>query len=550
MLVEDHDVGTQPLEPPVLLSLQDLADQRQVVLLHHPNEQDGEIPGDAVRPEAFLAELTPGQDLRARTQRAIGVQHARRQPLVEQSVLARDAEVPKRALRVGESEGEGPGRRARPVVLLGERQGRVARERHAGGERQPHEASGCYPDALAQADHGVEHDAGGAGERAPVEGLGILRRAPPAEEARAVRLPLDGALRAAFQAHDVNGPQRRLLGRARPAAAQQRRSLREVLRLEEQPSEGGVGQVVRCRGEHDLGVARDLDLAGSVAVVRDRQPPHLDVVLGRHGDVEERCDAVVATAERGLLREEGHQVVVRIRPGRVVGRGPHGPAAHVPEVDELASRVARGVVPVAGDDTTAAEAGAAARVRHDRGVAAVRQELRVRPQRVRRAEATQSLRGGGARRACLLHRAGLGDRRRARHALLQQQLRGLHARVGVEAPHHRVAEQDVGERDEGHALVVGHEGPHDGSVGRVAGLARAELGGGPVRVVDRLVVAVGPRAPVVRQAPQVAHRELRLHHRGEGRRVRSHDQLVGEAPFQAQAGHAEGLVLVVAAGDR
>ena len=331
---------------------------------------------------------------------------------------------------------------------------------------------GREPDALAQADHGVEHDAGRAGERAPVEGLGIVRRPPSAEKARAIRLPLDGALRAAFQAQDVHGPQRRLVGRARPTAAQQGGSLREVLRLDEQLPEGGVGQVVRRRGEHDLGVARDLDLAGAVAVVRHRQSPHLDVVLGRDGDVEERRDAVVAAAERRLLGEERHQVALRLRPRRMVGRRPHGAAAHVPQVDELASRVARGVLAVAGDDAAPAEAGAAARVRHDRGVAAVRQELGVRPQRVRRSEATQSLRGRRARRARLLDRAGLGDRGRAWHALLQQQLGGLHARIGVEAPHHRVAEQDVGERDERHALVVGHEGPHDGSAGRAGRLAR------------------------------------------------------------------------------
>ncbi len=294
-----------------------------------------------------------------------------------------------------------------------------------------------------------------------------VERPRPRKRARSVSHS-SGTLRAALQAQDVHGPERRLVGRARPTAAQERRSLREVLRLDEQLSEGGVGQVVRRRGEHDLGVARDLDLAGAVAVVRHRQPPHLDVVLGRDRDVEERRDAVVAAAERRLLGEERHQVVLRLRPRRVVGRGPHRPAAHVPEVDELASRIAGRVLAVAGDDAASAEAGAAAGVRHDRGVAAVRQELGVRPQRVRRAEATQGLRGRRAGRACLLDRAGLGDRGRARHPLLQQQLRGLHARIGVEALHHRVAEQDVGERDERHALVVGHEGSHDGSAGRAA----------------------------------------------------------------------------------
>ena len=279
-------------------------------------------------------------------------------------------------------------------------------------------------------------------------------------------------------------------------------------------------------------------------MVRHRQASHLDVVLGGDRDVEERRDAVAAAAERRLLGQERHQVALRLRPDRMVGRGPQGAAAHVPQVDELASRVARGVLAMSGDDLAPPEAGAAAGVRHDRGVGAVRQELRVRPQRVRRSEATQCLRGHGARRARLLHRAGLGDRGRAGHALLQEELRGLDARVGVQAPHHRVVEQDVGERDEGHALVVGHEGPHDGSAGRVGRLARGELAG--VRVVDRLVEAVGPLEPRVREAPEVAHRERGSTMRGERRRVGSDDQLVGEPPLQAQARHAERLVLVVA----
>ncbi len=298
---------------------------------------------------------------------------------------------------------------------------------------------------------------------------------------------------------DVHRPQRRLFGRAGPTAAQERRPLREVLRLDEELPEGGMGQVVRRRGEDDLRVARDLDLAGTVAVVRDRQPPHLDVVLGGDRDVEERRDAVVAAAEARLLGEERHQVVLGLSSHRVVGRRPHPAAAHVPQIDELASRVARGVLAVARDHAVPPEAGAPAGVRHDRGVAAVRQELGVWPQRVRRSEATQGQDGRRARRARLLDRTGLGDGCLARDPLLQQQLGGLHARVGVEAPHHRVVEQHVGERDEGHALVVGHEGAHDGSAGRAGALAGSQLADRGVRVVDRLVVAVGARASLVRR---------------------------------------------------
>ena len=125
VLVEDHDVGAQPLEPPVLLRLQDLAHQRQVVLLDDPHQEDGEIARDAVRPEAFLAEGVAGQELRARAERSVGIQHPRGQAFEEQGLFARDAEVAEAALRVREGEGEGSRRGARLVVALGESQGRL-----------------------------------------------------------------------------------------------------------------------------------------------------------------------------------------------------------------------------------------------------------------------------------------------------------------------------------------------------------------------------------------------------------------------------------------
>ena len=90
MLVQDHDVRAQALEAPVLLGLQDLAHQRQVVLLHHAHEQDRQVARDAVRPEPGLAERVARAELRAsaRSER-VGVEHARGQALEELRLLAR-----------------------------------------------------------------------------------------------------------------------------------------------------------------------------------------------------------------------------------------------------------------------------------------------------------------------------------------------------------------------------------------------------------------------------------------------------------------------------
>ena len=242
--------------------------------------------------------------------------------------------------------------------------------------------------------------------------------------------------------------------------AEQRGALGQVLRLDEQLAEGRVGQVVGGRGEDDLGVARDLDLARTIAVVGHRQPAHLDVVLGRDRDVELGGDVVVAAVEGRLLREEGDQVVLRLLRRGLEGGRPDRAAAHVAQVEELAARIAGRILAVPRDRAAPTEAGAAAGVGHHRGVVAVGQELRVGEPRVRRAEAADREGRHGAGGPRLLDRSRLGDRGLARDALLQQQLRGLHARVGVEALHHRIAEQGVGERHQGHALVMGHEGPH------------------------------------------------------------------------------------------
>jgi hypothetical protein len=180
--------------------------------------------------------------------------------------------------------------------------------------------------------------------------------------------------------------------------------------------------------------------------------------------------------------------------------------------------------------------------------------VRVRELRVRRAEAPggeRRRRRQGARR---LGRPRLGHRRVARHALLQQQLRRLHARVLVEARDHHVVLQQVRERHQDHALVVGHVRLHHLAASGLGRPRVLDVGVGPqaLGVVDRLVEAVLAREPLALEAVQVRDRRLRVDERRQRRGVGRHHQVVGQAALQAQPGHAEGLVLVVAlaVGDR
>ncbi len=65
MLVEDDDVGAEALEAPVFLRLQHLPHQRHVLVAEHAHEQDRQVAGDRVRPEARLAQLVRRNRLRA-----------------------------------------------------------------------------------------------------------------------------------------------------------------------------------------------------------------------------------------------------------------------------------------------------------------------------------------------------------------------------------------------------------------------------------------------------------------------------------------------------
>ena len=155
--------------------------------------------------------------VRTRAQRAVGEEHPRRQPLEQQRLVVRDAEMTQTALRVREGEREGARGRARVAVLLGERFGGLAIRGDAGGETEAHRRARDQPDPLAQAEDRIEHDAGRARQRAAVERGRAVGVPAAAEESRAIGLPFDRPLRPAFEAQDVHRPDGRIARIARRA---------------------------------------------------------------------------------------------------------------------------------------------------------------------------------------------------------------------------------------------------------------------------------------------------------------------------------------------
>ena len=137
----------------------------------------------------------------------------------------------------------------------------------------------------------------------------------------------------------------------------------------------------------------------------------------------------------------------------------------------------------------------------------------------------------------------LGKNRLAGHALLQQQLGRLHAAVGVKSFDEHVVADHIGERHERHTLMVREEGPHDGRL-RVGRRGRRDVGLLSRPVVDGFVEAEASVQPAAGEPPEVRRRGGGIDQARQRGRIRGDHELVRESALQAEARHAERLVLV------
>ena len=311
---------------------------------------------------------------------------------------------------------------------------------------------------------------------------------------------------------DVGRPDRLLVAGSWPARRQERPDVGGELGLHEQVLEGRMRHVGRLRREHDLGVGRQLDLASVRTEIRQRHSADLRVVLRRHDDGQAGRDRTVAPGELGVILGERDLVAVRLHAAGLMARRPHRAARHVAQEEVAAPRVAGHVLAPAGDGDVAPAAVAGARGRHHDRIPPVRKQVRPRDRVVGRREPAEDRRHEIAHIGGALHLFGTwpGHEHVARHPLLEQQLRRLDDRVGMEALHHRAVVEDVAERHQGHPLVVRHVALHDRD--------RRTLGKPARRVVERLPEAVLPGRPGTAQAGEVPDRRLRA---GSSRRGRS-----------------------------
>ena len=289
------------------------------------------------------------------------------------------------------------------------------------------------------------------------------------------------------------------------------------------------------RGEHDLGVRGQLDLPHPGAVVGERHPAQLGVVLGADHHLEPAADRAVTPDDLGAVLGEGDLVAVRLDAARLISGRPDLAALRVAEEDEGPPGVASGVLAEAGDgDVLEAAVAGAGRGQHHR-VAAVAQQVAPGDGVVRGVIAADCRRGEADLRGGRdLFGARPGHRHVARRPLLQQQLGRLDERGGVEAGRHGAVlpdVQDVRQGEERHPLVMRHVGVHHGEI-----LPLGQTGG---RVVDRLVEAIPAAAAGALQPREIADRRPRLKHRRERRRIGRHHHVLGEPPLEPEAGHPE-----------
>jgi len=124
----------------------------------------------------------------------------------------------------------------------------------------------------------------------------------------------------------------------------------------------------------------------------------------------------------------------------------------------------------------------------------------------------------------------------ARAPLLQQEVRRPDHRVGMKAVAHHAVMDDIGQSDQGHALMMGHVTAHDGD--------RLVFRESCRREIKRLEEAITAQGAQLFQAGVVAGGGVGLVHGGQGGGVGGDHQIFREAALQAQAGHAKRRILI------
>ncbi|MCY1390258.1 hypothetical protein D9M71_50740 [compost metagenome] len=357
--VDDDQVDIQTLHPPVLVGPQQLAEQRQVLVVVDAQQDDRQVAGNRQRPQPRLAAGAAADGFRRGAETHIGIQQRCGQALVVRRFLGLDIEIAQLHLGLGPGQGLGTLEGIALVVLVDQREQFVPRTGHQRPERGAHHLAGRYPHALAQAEDRVEYRALAVRQRAVLGNRQrVAQPTAPAEEARAVGFELRGGDHLALDHREVRDPDRRFLRRTRTAGGDQRAELGQPLGLHEQLGEGRVRIVGGRRREHQFGIGGEFDIAGAASVVGQGDLAYLAIVLAGDQHFETGGQRVLALQELGVMFLEEHFAAGHFRAARLQRRRPHRPALGIAQEDEAAPVVTRRVLAPArhGDVAPAAVA--------------------------------------------------------------------------------------------------------------------------------------------------------------------------------------------------
>src|SRR6185437_4483468 len=214
--------------------------------------------------------------------------------------------------------------------------------------------------------------------------IGVSHGFPAADELCAVGLVTHTAYALGACRDDVRPPVDFLVRRTGATRRNDRRMLADPFRLDKEIAERGMLSV-RVEGlQHDLGVARELELARHGGPVRDRHAPDFSGVVGRYHDLHPRVDVAIPAMERDAITGKRDMIRVSIDGHRLVGGAPYTSTRHVLDVYPLAVVVTRRVAAPACNHDIAVTTVTAAGVRDERSVWNVAEQCDTWLGRVRR----------------------------------------------------------------------------------------------------------------------------------------------------------------------
>ena len=534
VFVQDHHVHGQALHAPVFLRQQDLFDLRHVGLIRDAHQHDGQIAGDALRPQHGLLAGCPGGDRGAEPR--VGPQDWGGHRLERRGLGRGDPQMAQ--LHLGLGPGQGPRAVDRVAVMMSvdqvdQARPRVGHHRPEGQSRRPPRRDG---DAMAQREGRVQHGADPALQRGPrCQGRRVAQIVVAAQKGGAVGLELHGRGLGGLDHREMGGPDAWLVRAARAAGGDQRAVFGQVFGLHEHLGKGGMRGLGLRRGQDQLGIGGQLQRHRHAGGRGQRQHPHLCVVLARHQHLQRGGQGAVPALEQHAILEQLDAGVIGGVRAADPGQGLRAQIAHPETAPAL---VAGGIGPGPRDRQRPPPAGAATRGGQGHAIAAIGQDMRDRRPVGRPLDHGHALhvlgrgRAGGAG-----VRAGDRGGNVARDAFLEQQFGRADRGFGVEPRAHAPVLQHVGDGDDGHALVMRHVAAHQ----------RHSLPGGAAqgREIQRLVKAEGPHRAQIGQLRQVVCRRLRIDHRGQRAGIGRHDQICLQPPLEAKIGHAKAGILVI-----